>query len=283
MLLNAATRIAAISFIFSPLTQLVDPSIQFLVLGILDVRDSWCSVANAAARIGEGLPCFGNELPIISIGMQCQLQDPECVRITDFAIRMRIAEGPLILTARASHKFADAPLGVGFAVGILESESLVVVVVSTNDDVGIRVVESLPKRFEFGIVAVLGAGAEQRLVKISQSAGGRMRGEICAEPFFFARTGITAADLRALAIQDDDVPVAQLITVEAIFRVSGNVSEILEIESGTSGMKFMIANCRPGASFEAAPSFIVAFEIFPSAIWIRQVADSHHRSWILIQ
>src|ERR1700722_10343441 len=91
------------------------------------------SVTNPAARIDEGLACFGNKLPIVSARMQRELQDAETIRATDFAVRMRWTKRALIFAARAGNKFSDSALGVGLAVGILWSKSFVVVVVAVHD------------------------------------------------------------------------------------------------------------------------------------------------------
>jgi hypothetical protein len=115
-------------------------------------------VAGAATRIGEALSCYRNELPIVGLGPQREFQNTKGGHIAYFAIGLRRAKGAEILAASASYEFPDAAPVVGFAIGVLGSESFVVVIVTVDNDVGIAVIKSLPDRFELGIVAVLAAG-----------------------------------------------------------------------------------------------------------------------------
>src|SRR5215475_10423259 len=107
---------------------------------------------------------------------------------------MSSAKRTMIFSAGADDKFANSIRHVGLAVGSLRSEAFVIVIVAANDDVGAGVVERLPEWFERKVVAVFAAGAEERLVKIREFAGSRMRGEIGAKPFFLARTDFAATN-----------------------------------------------------------------------------------------
>ena len=51
-----------------------------------------------------------------------------------------VYDRPMIFSPRAHNKFANPPCCIALAIGILRSEPLVVVVVSSNDHIGIRVV-----------------------------------------------------------------------------------------------------------------------------------------------
>jgi len=63
-------------------------------------------------------------------------------------------------------------------------EALVIVVVASDDDIGVVIEECLEKRLDGEVVAMGAAGAEERLVPIGQGASGRVCSEIGAKPFF---------------------------------------------------------------------------------------------------
>src|ERR1700737_145852 len=90
------------------------------------------SVARAAARIGKALPCFGNELPVISVGLERELQDAEGSRIAQFAVGLWRAERAVILAAGADNEFANATRGIGRAIRSLRGEALVIVIMTGN-------------------------------------------------------------------------------------------------------------------------------------------------------
>src|SRR5258708_13451407 len=75
-------------------------------------RKSLNLVTGTAAGIGEALPLFGNELPVIGVGLERKLQDTKGCRIAQFAIGLWRAEGAVILAAGAADEFANAALGI---------------------------------------------------------------------------------------------------------------------------------------------------------------------------
>src|SRR5258708_12011923 len=88
------------------------------------------SVARAATGIGEALPGFGNELPVISIGLERELQDAEGSRIAQFAIGLWRAERAVILAACANNEFADPPRGLSHTIPRLLAKPLLILVVA---------------------------------------------------------------------------------------------------------------------------------------------------------
>src|SRR5712664_2208671 len=233
------------------------------------------SVARAAAGIDETLPCFGNELPVISVGLERELQDAEGGGIAQFAIGLWRAERAVILAAGAHNEFADAARGIGRAIGRLRGKTFVIVIMAGDYDIGVGFVKSLEEGLNGEVVAVGAAGTEERLVPIGQRAGGGMRGEIGAQPFLLRRTGFAAADVLALAVQHDDVPRSKLVAVVAGLRVAGSGAEIIEVRRGARGTKFVVAGRRTRAGFRAAPRFVVAGEIFLAAVGIGEIANGH--------
>src|SRR5260370_13893145 len=135
------------------------------------------SVARAAAGMGEALPCFGNELPVISVGLERELQDAEGGGIAQFAIGLWRAERAVILAAGAHDEFADAARGIGRAIGRLRGEALVIVIMAGDHDIGVGFVESLEERLNGECVAVGAAPPTDRPLPIGRRAAGGVRGE----------------------------------------------------------------------------------------------------------
>src|SRR6266851_10317071 len=120
-------------------------------------------VAFAATGIGEALPGFGNELPVVGVGFERELQDAKSCRIAQFAVGLWRAEGAVILAAGAHNEFADAARGIGRAIGRLRGEALVIVIVAGDHDIGVGFVECLEERLNSEVVAVGATGAKERL------------------------------------------------------------------------------------------------------------------------
>src|ERR1700752_2081987 len=95
--------------------------------------------AVAAAGIGEGLACFGNELPFVGAGLERELQNAKGGGIAHFAVGLGLAEGTMVLAARANDKFADAAFRVGNAIRSLRSKALVIVVVTADNHIGVGI------------------------------------------------------------------------------------------------------------------------------------------------
>ena len=84
-----------------------------------------------------------------------------------------------------------------------------------------------------------------------------MRGQIFTQPIALSGSGVAAAGFNALAVQNDDMPAAKLVAVIPFARIARCSAEVLEIVSGTGGMKFVIARSGPGAAFHASPGLVV--------------------------
>src|SRR5258708_40061541 len=141
-------------------------------------------LAFAAPVIGEAVPGFGNELPVVGVGLERELQDAEGSRIAQFAVGLWRAERTVILAAGANDEFADAARGIGRAIGRLRGKTLVIVIVAGDHDIRVGFVERLEERLNSEVVAVGATGAKERLGPIGKGAGGGMGGEIGAQPVF---------------------------------------------------------------------------------------------------
>src|SRR5580765_1748365 len=233
------------------------------------------SVASALPGIGEGFSRFRDKLPGIASRKQGQLQNAKSFGIADFTVGILSSKRPMILSAGASNKFANTARRIRLSVGSLRSEALVVVIVTADDDIGVGGVERIPERPDGEIVAVFPAGTEQGFMKIGQRASDRMGGKIFAEPFALRRGGVAASSFDTFAVEDNDVPSTKFVAVVALVGFAGSGAKILEIVGGAGGVKFMIAGGGASAVFDAAPSLVVASEIFGVAIGIGQIANGH--------
>src|SRR5260370_3330453 len=172
-------------------------------------------VAFAATGIGEALPGFGNELPVVGVGLERELQDAKSCRIAQFAVGLWRAERTVILAAGANDKFANAARGICRAIGRLRGKTLVIVIMAGDHDIGVGFVERLEERLNSEVVAVGAAGAKDRLVPIGTRARGGLRREIAPPPFLLRRTGFAAADVLAFTGPLDDVPRSEFVAVVA--------------------------------------------------------------------
>src|SRR6267154_2159623 len=240
-------------------------------------------VTVAGAGIGEALPRFWNELPVVAAGLEGELQDTESCGIANFAVADWRAKWAMVLAAGTNYEFANASRGISRAIGLLGSEPFVIMIMTADDHVGTGLIESLPESLHGQIVTMRATGTEQGLVPIGERTRGRMRGEIGAQPLFLRGAGVAAANVLAFAIQNDDVPGSELVAVVTGLGVTCSGTKIIEVRGGTGGMKFVIARSRPRAGFYAAPSLVVTLEIFLAAIRIGEVAGDHNSAGDLLE
>src|SRR5258707_1201790 len=100
------------------------------------------------------------------------------------------------------------------------------------------------------------AGAEQRLMPVRQRAGRWVSSQIGAQPPNLARTRVATPNVLAFAVQHNDVPRSQLITVIAILRCRRR-SEVIEVRPRAHDVKFVVTRCRPRSCLPATPRLVV--------------------------
>src|SRR6266851_2705568 len=128
-------------------------------------------MTDGAAGIGERLAAFGNKLPIVTLGMERQFQYTIGVIVPSLTVRLGLTHDAVrIFPAGSHHELTNAMGKVAFSVGVLGSEAFVIVIVAVDDDFSPSGVQRLPKRFHFGIIAMLSTGAEKGFVKVSECA-----------------------------------------------------------------------------------------------------------------
>src|SRR5271155_4671367 len=114
-MLSIAARNTAENFIFPPICCQITATMCCEIY----LRCAFLSrsVAGTAARIGKRFAGFGNELPVIAAGLERQFKHAESVRIADLAVRMGLAERPVVFSSGTGHELADASLAVRLAIG----------------------------------------------------------------------------------------------------------------------------------------------------------------------
>src|SRR5215208_7069292 len=103
-------------------------------------------MAGGRACIRERLAGLRLEDPVVARLVQRQPEDAVGRLVPDLAVRSDGRERRVVRPARADDELADAPGRVERAVRALRRESLVNVVVTGEDEVGVVVVEDLPQR-----------------------------------------------------------------------------------------------------------------------------------------
>src|SRR5579862_2260668 len=115
---------------------------------------------------------------------------------------------------------------------------------------------------------------------VGDGAMRRMRSQIIAKPAFLRRSGVTAANLFAVAVKNDDVPCAKLVTVIAGPRITGSRAEVGKIGRRVLGVVLMIARRWTGAASEQTPGRAVTLcEVMLATVGVREIAQSKNGTW----
>src|SRR5262245_58467245 len=193
-----------------------------------------------------------DELPAVVTGPDAQLQDSERVAVVRLGVRDRRAERVVTLSAGAHHEFPDSLDLVQLPVRGLRREALVVVIMSYDHDLRPRVVEVLPERDRLSRAAVR-SRAEPWMVPVGQRASRGVRRQIRSQPRLLcgARAHVD------VAVERDDVPLADVVAVVAAAGGPGCGSKVAEVTRRTGSVVVVVAGRRPGARFELAPRRIV--------------------------
>src|SRR3954453_3957659 len=134
-------------------------------------------MADPVPGIAEGFAGLGNKLPVVAGRVQRQLDDAERESIAHLAVGDWCAERVVILAARADNELANAARGVGYAGGILRRETLIIMGVAVDHQLGASIIQRLPDRLHRNGVTMF-AGTKARVVPVSQRAVGRVRAQI---------------------------------------------------------------------------------------------------------
>src|SRR5215213_976342 len=110
-----------------------------------------------------------------------------------------------------------------------------------QDDLRSRRIKCLPEHPR-RLVVVVFAETEAGMVPVGQGAFRRMGFEVLAQPLFLRRSGMTAARLRAVGVEDHDVPGAQVVAVVPLLGVPPRRIEVAEVASCPAGQILVIAD-----------------------------------------
>src|SRR3970040_602296 len=113
-------------------------------------------------------------------------------------------------TPRPHHELSDATRCVEVPARVLGGEPLVEMIVTVEDNICAVVVEGLVEGLDRRVVAVQ-SGAEQRVVPVGEGAGRGGGGQVQAQPLLLGRAGAASPYPSAVAVEDHDVPGAQVV------------------------------------------------------------------------
>jgi hypothetical protein len=99
-----------------------------------------------------------------------------------------------------------------------------------------------------------------------------------------SRTLIAAADRVAVAVENDDMPGAEVIAIVPLVGVSGGRAEVLVVAGGSRGVVVVVAGGRASAGLVTAPGRRVALgELAGCAVLIGVIAGGEHRAGDAVQ
>ena len=201
-------------------------------------------------------------------------------RDAELAVRLGIVEPADLSPARADHELADPTFAVLTPIGVLRCEPFVVVVVAVHDDVGTGRVQRAPERVDRRVVAVLVTRAEPGLMPDCERAGRRVRRQVGRQPAALFGIGVAAANLRAIAVEDDDVPLAEVVRVPRVAVLVDRVrAEVVAIALGVRGVPVVVARRRSGPVLEPTPARPIALrEVVDRAVVVGVVASGEDRA-----
>src|ERR1041384_6033551 len=101
-------------------------------------------MATAGARVAEGLPGFGDELPAVAVVAQRELEHAVGAVVLRFGVRHRGGEASQPGASRTGDDFADAVARIRAAGRILWRKTLVVVVGAGGGGLRARRIQRLP-------------------------------------------------------------------------------------------------------------------------------------------
>ena len=121
-------------------------------------------------------------------------------------------------------------------------------------------------------------------MKISEGTKLLMLGKVLAQPLLLRRSSSATSDLRTFAIQDDDVPLAEIVAVIGLVRITGCGAEIMRVSGRTAATVLVVPRCWPGTGFVPPPSRVVTLrEIFFAPVRVSEISGSENRSWNLVE
>ncbi len=190
-------------------------------------------MADPAAGIMKRLPLFGDEFPAVLPWRERELQHAERFPVPNLAVRSGETKEIMAASASPSNDFADSVRGIGFTLRVLWCKAFVGMFMSCKNQVAVGGVQVVPELLQLGMDRVLleDTAAEERMMTIRQNARIRMFRKILFQPSLLRGAGSAAAQVpcAAICIQHDNMPVSQVVAIEALARWPRQCTPILEI------------------------------------------------------
>src|SRR5262249_2768354 len=155
-------------------------------------------------------------------------------------------------------ELTDAACGVELATRVLRREPLVLVVVAAEHHVRVVVVQRLPDRPHGGVRCVVGTGGEPRVVPVGEGARLGAGRQVRTQPLLLCRPHVPGD----VGVDHDDVPVAEVVRVVALGRVTGGGTEVGVVAGRASCVVFVVAGRGLGACLVPAPGRVVVGVVF---------------------
>src|SRR5919109_4142720 len=115
---------------------------------------------------------------------------------------------------------------------------------------------------------------------VCQRTSNRMRCQVCPKPLFLRRASLN----RDNAVQYDDVPGTQVVTVIALPEFTCSCSEIIKITCGICSVVIMVAWGWIGACLVTSPGWIITIrKLCDRSIWIRIIPCGEYSSGYAVQ
>src|SRR6266516_1105540 len=113
------------------------------------------------------------------------------------------------------------------------------------------------------------------MVPVGKNARRGRSGEVGAQPLLLWGADPTATHLRAVRVQRDEVPRADVVAVVTLRGIARNGSKVLVVARGARGAVVVVPRHRPGQGFDPTPRGVVgADELRECPVLVLIVAES---------
>src|SRR5712692_7298190 len=134
----------------------------------------------------------------------------------------------MVLASSAHDELSNAEIGIGVAVRRLWSEALVFVVMARDDNFGAALIERPPHGKRVAGAAMVCSRAKPGVMPVRQRADLGRGGEVRPEPLLLRR----ARGHGEIAVQCDDVPGTEVVTVPPRGRITSRRPKVIEVIRG---------------------------------------------------
>ncbi len=184
--------------------------------------------------------------------------------------------------ARAHHELTNTAPRIRHPIRILQGETLIVMPVTTEHDIRPSLVERHP---EIPQARFTTAGTEHWFMEDRQGTRPRIRSQVSLQPLSLRGSGTAAANLGTIAVEDNDVPAANVIAVIPLAGITRCCTKVAEIAgSYRRRIVFIIADCGMGPGFMTTPGgFITVVIVSSRTIGIGIIPNGVHCAWDIIK